>query len=45
MDAAFPYLGKLDPDRLAAVKSALQRLSLLQEERAVLMMPEIGFSR
>jgi protease-4 len=45
VDAALPYLGKLDPDRLAAVKTALQRLSLLQEERAVLMMPEMDFSR
>jgi len=45
LDALLPYLGKLDPDRLAAVKTALQRLSLLQEESAVLMMPEMDFSR
>jgi protease-4 len=45
VDAALPYLDKLDPERLAAVKTALKRLSLLQEECAVLMMPEIDFSR
>ena len=33
------------PERLATVKTALLRLSLLQTQRAVLMMPEMDFSR
>jgi protease-4 len=41
VDLALPYLTHLDPRRLAAVKQALQRLELIQQERAVLMMPEI----
>jgi protease-4 len=45
LEAALPYLDKLEPERIAAVKAALQRLSLLQHERAVLMMPEMDFSR
>ena len=44
LEAALPYLDKLEPERIAAVKAALQRLSLLQHERAVLMMPEMDFS-
>jgi len=40
-DAALPYQDRLDPDRLDVVKTALKRLALLQDERAVLMMPEI----
>jgi protease-4 len=44
LEAVLPYLDKLEPERIAAVKAALQRLSLLQHERAVLMMPEMDFS-
>jgi len=44
LDAALPYLNALEPERVAAVKTTLQRLSLLQNERAVLMMPEMDFS-
>ena len=40
-DAVLPYQNRLDPRRLEAVKMALMRLALLQDERAVLMMPEI----
>jgi len=39
-DAAWPHLQPLEPQRLAAIKTALLRLSLLQEQRAVLMMAE-----
>jgi protease-4 len=40
MELAMPYLKHLDPQRLAAVKQALGRLQLIQQEGAVLMMPE-----
>jgi protease IV len=41
LDLALPYLKGLDHERLETVKSALRRLDLLQQERAVLMMPDI----
>jgi protease-4 len=41
VDLALPYLQQLDPQRVKAVKMALQRLQLMQQEGAVLMMPEI----
>jgi protease-4 len=44
LDAAMPYLNGLEPERAAAVRTAFHRLSLLQHERAVLMMPEMDFS-
>lgn len=44
LDAALPYLNSLEPERVAVVKRALQRLSLLQHEQALLMMPEMDFS-
>lgn len=43
LEAALPHLETLEPERLAAIKTALLRLSLLQDQRAVLMMPEMGF--
>jgi protease IV len=42
LDLALPYLKGLDPKRLEAVKAALRQLDLLQQERAALVMPEIG---
>jgi protease IV len=42
LDTALPHLKGLDAERLGAVKAALWRLDLLQQERAVLMMPEIS---
>ena len=42
LDLALPYLKGLDRERLETVKAALRRLDLLQQERAVLMMPEIS---
>jgi protease-4 len=42
-ELALPYLQHLDPQRVRAVKTALQRLQLMQREGAVLMMPEILF--
>ena len=42
VDLAMPYLRHLDPHRVAAVKMALQRLQLLQQEGVLLMMPEIA---
>jgi protease-4 len=45
LDLAMPYLNHLDPQRLAAVKQALQRLELIRQEGAVLMMPEFILGR
>ncbi len=42
LELALPYLKVLDGRRLESVTSALRRLELLQQERAVLMMPEIS---
>jgi protease-4 len=44
LEAALPHLATMEPERIAAIKTALLRLSLLQNQRAVLMMPETGFS-
>jgi protease-4 len=41
LDLAMPMLGGVDPKRMEAIKLALMRLSLLQQERVVLMMPEL----
>jgi protease-4 len=41
VDLALPYLQHLDPPHVKAVKTALQRLQLIQQEGAVLMMPEM----
>jgi protease-4 len=41
VDLAMPYLQHLDPQRVKAVRMALQRLQLMQQDGAVLMMPEI----
>ncbi|HLJ94651.1 MAG TPA: signal peptide peptidase SppA [Gemmataceae bacterium] len=38
---ALPHLQHLDPQRVQAIKMALLRLQLMQQEGAVLMMPEI----
>jgi protease IV len=38
---AAPYLENLDPERIAAVASVLQRLEILQKEGMALTMPEI----
>jgi len=45
VDLAMPYLRQLDPDRIAAVRLALQRLELLRQEGVIVMMPEIAFPR
>jgi protease-4 len=42
LDMALPHLKGLDRERLETVKAALRRLDLLQQERAVLMMPDIS---
>jgi protease-4 len=42
LDLALPHLKGLDPGRLETVKAALRRLDLLGQERAVMMMPELG---
>ena len=42
LDLALPYLKGLDRQRLETVKAALGRLDLLQQERAVLVMPDIS---
>jgi protease-4 len=39
---AMPYLRNLDPKRIQLVIQALQRLQLLNQERAILMMPELS---
>lgn len=45
VDLAMPYIKSLDPERLRVVKLALQRLQLIQQEGAVLMMPELLIGR
>jgi protease-4 len=42
LDVALPHLKGLDRDRLETVKAVLRQLDLLQQERAVLMMPDIS---
>jgi protease-4 len=42
---AMPYLKNLDAERLRLIKLALQRLQLIQQEGAVLMMPEMLIGR
>ena len=42
LDVALPYLKGLDPERLETVKAVIRQLDMLQQERAVLMMPEIS---
>lgn len=41
LDAVLPLVGKLDPQRLAALRLAVLRMDLIQREGAVLMAPEI----
>ena len=45
VDLAMPYVQHLDPQRIALIRTALQRLQLIQKEGAVLMMPEISIGR
>ena len=42
VDLALPYLKGLDHERVETVKLSLRRLDLLQQEHAVLMMPELN---
>jgi protease-4 len=42
LDLAMPMLQGMDPQRVALVKLALQRLQLMQNEGVIVMMPEIG---
>ncbi|HTU19579.1 MAG TPA: signal peptide peptidase SppA [Gemmataceae bacterium] len=42
---AMPYLRDLDPERVALIVRALERLQLMQQEGAVLMMPELNIGR
>lgn len=39
--AAMPYLKGLDPERMAAIEGAFQRLSLIEKEGVILAMPPI----
>jgi len=41
LELALPHLKGLERDRLEAVTAALRRLDLIQQERAVMIMPEI----
>lgn len=41
LDLALPYLKDLDPKRVLVVKQALRRLQMMQQEGAILMMPEL----
>ncbi len=45
IELAMPYLKHLDPQRIAAVRHALGRLQLMQQEGAILMMPEFMLPR
>jgi protease-4 len=40
-DLALPYLQQVDPARVSAIRSALQRLDVLRDEGVLLAMPEI----
>ncbi len=42
VEMALPYLQHLDPQRVSAIKMALQRLQMIQEEGVILMMPEFS---
>lgn len=42
---AMPYLRDLDPQRVALIVRALERLQLMQQEGAILMMPELSIGR
>ncbi len=42
LEMALPHLKGLDRQRLETVKAVLRRLDLLQQERAVLLMPDIS---
>lgn len=42
VELALPHLNGLDRDRSESIKAVLRRLDLLQQERAVLLMPEIN---
>jgi protease-4 len=44
-ELAMPYLKHLDPQRVRLVRTALQRLQLVQQEGTVLMMPEMMLGR
>jgi protease-4 len=43
LDLAMPMLHGIEPARLQAIKAALGRMTLLQQERVILMMPELQF--
>ena len=43
LDLAMPMLNGIEPARLQAIKAALARMTLLQQERVILMMPEFEF--
>jgi protease-4 len=42
---AMPYLRDMDLQRVALIVRALERLQLMQQEGAILMMPELGLGR
>jgi protease-4 len=42
LDLALPHLKGLDPQRLEIIRAVMQQLDLLQQERAMLLMPPIG---
>jgi protease-4 len=42
---AMPYLRGLDPQHVALIVRALERLQLMQQEGAILMMPELNIGR
>jgi protease-4 len=45
LDLALPYLQHLDPQRVRVIRTALERMQLIQQEGAVLMMPEFRIGR
>jgi hypothetical protein len=44
LDAAFPMLEQLDPERVRLVRQALMQLETLQSERVLMTMPLIHIS-
>jgi protease-4 len=45
VNLAMPYLKDMDPERVLLIVRALERMQLIQQEGAVLMMPEMRIGR
>jgi hypothetical protein len=45
VDLGLPHLKSLDPDRVSLIIMALKRLQMIQQEGAILMMPEFDLGK